>query len=93
MDKIRHRIYAGDESGDIGDQMAKAVQRLVVLERQATADAILGRNYPLCGRRRRRNLTKLSLEAASPGGFSIRRRRSGTLAPISEGGHFADSRG
>ena len=45
MDKIRQRIYLSHENGEIGQQVAKAMHRLVVLEKQATADAILGRNY------------------------------------------------
>jgi hypothetical protein len=45
MDKIRQRIYPADDNGDIGQQVAKAMHRLIVLEKQATADAILGRIY------------------------------------------------
>ena len=45
MDKIRHRIYPADEGGETGKQVASAMHRLIVLEQQATADAILGRNY------------------------------------------------
>ena len=45
MDRIRQRIYPADESGRIGHDLARAMHRLIVLERQATADAILGRNY------------------------------------------------
>lgn len=45
MDRIRQRIYPGAGDGDNGQQVAKAMRRLLALERQATADAILGREY------------------------------------------------
>lgn len=45
MDKIRQRICPADESGETGHPVARAMHRLIVLEQQATADAILGRNY------------------------------------------------
>ncbi|HET9476987.1 MAG TPA: hypothetical protein VFP63_05830 [Dehalococcoidia bacterium] len=45
MDRIRQRIYSTDESGAVDGQVARAMYRLIALERQATADAILGRNY------------------------------------------------
>lgn len=45
LDRIRRRVYPGDETGQIGHQMARAVTRLFLLEKQATGDAILGRNY------------------------------------------------
>ena len=45
MDKIRQRIYALDESREIGRSVAKSVLHLHLLERKATRDAITGRNY------------------------------------------------
>jgi hypothetical protein len=45
MDRIRQRIYSGDEPAGIEGQIARAMHQLTTLERRATADAILGRNY------------------------------------------------
>jgi hypothetical protein len=45
LQDIRNRVYATDETGDSGRQMAQAVTRLFGLERRATFDAIHGRNY------------------------------------------------
>jgi hypothetical protein len=45
MDRIRHRIYPADETGRIGHHLARAMRRLFILEQQATADAIRGRNF------------------------------------------------
>jgi hypothetical protein len=42
---IRERVYPGDESGQIGAQMAKSMFRLHLLEQRATYDAVHGRNY------------------------------------------------
>ncbi len=44
-DMIRHRVYPGDETGDVGRQMAHAMFQLITLEQRATFDAIHGRNY------------------------------------------------
>jgi hypothetical protein len=45
MDRIRHRIYPLDGSGEMGRAVAKSVLRLHLLERKATRDAITGKNY------------------------------------------------
>lgn len=42
-DIIRRRVYPLDESA--GTQMAESMWRMITLERQATADAITGRNH------------------------------------------------
>jgi hypothetical protein len=44
-DIIRRRVYAEEETGEVGRQMAKATIRLQMLEQRATFDAIHGRNY------------------------------------------------
>lgn len=44
MDKIRQRINATEDT-DAARQVSAAMQRLLVLEKRATADAILGRNF------------------------------------------------
>ena len=44
MDKIRQRINATEDT-DAERQVSAATQRLLVLEKRATADAILGRNF------------------------------------------------
>lgn len=44
MDKIRQRINATEDT-DAARQVSAATQRLLVLEKRATADAILGRNF------------------------------------------------
>lgn len=45
MDRIRQRICPAGSSSASEEQLGKAMHRLIALERQATADAILGRNY------------------------------------------------
>jgi hypothetical protein len=44
-DMVRRRVYAEDETGEIGRQVAHSVVRLHTLEQRATYDAIHGRNY------------------------------------------------
>ena len=45
MDRIRQRIYPSDEAGRVEEQVARAMQKLFLLEQRAARDAILGRNY------------------------------------------------
>src|SRR5437867_3857876 len=45
MDRIRQRIYPGDESSEIGRSVAKAMIKLHTLERRAVHDALTGKNY------------------------------------------------
>jgi hypothetical protein len=44
LERIRQHFLA-EGGGATEDQLRKAMHRLIALERQATADAILGRNY------------------------------------------------
>jgi hypothetical protein len=42
---VRRRVYAEDETGEVGRHMAASMVRLHTLEQRATFDAIHGRNY------------------------------------------------
>lgn len=45
LHRIRQRVSATEGDSDVDRQLAASIERLQALEKQATADAILGRNY------------------------------------------------